>query len=142
MVASRWTWVPSSRDKAAVSASHSCGKRSATVCTGQWCWQSWVPGRVPGAGEGEELGGAPAAAPRRDRALLGRDGAGGQHRVEVSADGGGGQAEPLGQRRCRGRTQLEEQAGDALPRAAVGSSEVRGLPRRNELRGFHNASVP
>jgi hypothetical protein len=34
-VASRCTWTPSSREKTSVSASHSCGKRAATCCTGQ-----------------------------------------------------------------------------------------------------------
>ena len=49
MVASRWTWVPSSRSNARVSASHSCGNSAATCATGQWCWQSWPPGARPGA---------------------------------------------------------------------------------------------
>ena len=35
MVASRWTWTPSSRENARVSTSHSCGNRSATWATGQ-----------------------------------------------------------------------------------------------------------
>jgi hypothetical protein len=43
IVASRWTCVSSSRPSASVSASHSCGNCSATCCTGQWCWHSWVP---------------------------------------------------------------------------------------------------
>ncbi len=45
MVASRWTWLPSSRANTSVSASHSCGNSLATCATGQWCWQSWSPVR-------------------------------------------------------------------------------------------------
>lgn len=43
MVASRWTWVPSSSAKNSVSASHSWGNCSATWATGQWCWHSCSP---------------------------------------------------------------------------------------------------
>jgi hypothetical protein len=45
-VASRWTWVPSSRLKAAVSASQSAGNSAATWATGQWCWQICTPDPV------------------------------------------------------------------------------------------------
>ena len=34
---------PIRRENASVSASHSCGNRSATWATGQWCWQSCSP---------------------------------------------------------------------------------------------------
>src|SRR5699024_487075 len=43
IVAIRCTWVPSSRAKTSVSASHSCGNCSATCATGQWCWHSCSP---------------------------------------------------------------------------------------------------
>jgi hypothetical protein len=43
IVASRCTWVPTSRPITAVSASQSCGNSAATCATGQWCWQSWPP---------------------------------------------------------------------------------------------------
>ena len=43
MVASRCTWLPSTRPIAAVSASHSCGNSWATCETGQCCWHSCSP---------------------------------------------------------------------------------------------------
>ena len=46
--------------KTSVSASQSCGKRSATWATGQWCWQSCSP-----AAEGS----TEAAYPSADSAL-------------------------------------------------------------------------
>ena len=46
MVASRWTWRPSSRPIASVSASHSWGNSWATWETGQCCWHSCSPDRA------------------------------------------------------------------------------------------------
>ena len=46
IVASRCTWVPTSRPITAVSASHSCGNSAATCATGQWCWQSCPPPEI------------------------------------------------------------------------------------------------
>ena len=175
------TWVPSRRENASVSASHSAGNSAATWLTGQWCWQSWTAGppgpstsQQPGAllgaggvegsgvlalevgdpaagervdgvvaggvgevaqrlnrevvvlllegvaaggGEGEDLGGATGASgtvdgvgavrralPRLGEAVL-------DEGVEVAADGGGRQVEPLGERGHGLRPALEQRPG-------------------------------
>jgi hypothetical protein len=46
IVASRCTWVPTSRPITAVSASQSWGNSAATCATGQWCWQSCPPPEI------------------------------------------------------------------------------------------------
>ena len=197
MVASRWTYVPSTRSNARVSASHSCGNSAATCATGQWCWQIWTPaaallrGRsvavggqrrrparrrgwrrvaasvdaaraarrrassarcsanattaclaaglaqvaqrgggevvvgvrergAAGVGERVDAGRAAAAAlGRRARVALGEQAVGDQ-RVEVAADGGGRDAQPLGEGGGGLRAPLEDQPGDGVAGAIVG----------------------
>jgi hypothetical protein len=95
------------------------------------------PVGVAGVGEGVQPGRAPAAAQAVRTRLAGRDGAVGEQRVEVLADRGRRQAQPVGERR-RGRRSEREQAGaDALARPTD-----RCRHRAPELaHAFHNASV-
>ena len=70
---------------------------------------------VPAAvGEGEHLGGAAAAAGSVDPLLAGLDDALGDERVEVAADGGLGEAQPLGQVGGGGRAVVQDGAGDPV----------------------------
>ena len=59
----------------------------------------------------------------------------GDQRVEVAADGGGGEAELLGERRGGLRAALEDEAGDRVAGTAASS------PARARRLEFHNISM-
>jgi hypothetical protein len=82
-----------------------------------------------GLGEGEDLRRAASAAVAVDAGLTGLDGTLGDHLVEVPADRGGRQLQPIGERGCGARTELEDRPGHPLTGGGV------------DLSDFHNTIV-
>ena len=96
-------------------------------------------GCVTGVGELKRLAGRPR--PRRPvlALLAGDDDAVGERGVEMAADAGGRQAEPLGELGDRRRAVLEQRADDSIAGTAVGT---RPAPRSIAgARGFHNVII-
>ena len=86
------------------------------------------PGRcVARVGEGEHPGRSATSARTAHRRVPGDQGAVGEHRVEVLADGSGGEAERLAERGRRGRPALEQQPGDPFPGTPVGEARFHNV---------------
>ncbi len=68
-------------------------------------------------------------------------------RIEMTADSGGADPEPVGDLPCRQRAVLHEQGDDRSPRLPIGVDTMRGgvghgiAPHNITAHGFHNTSV-
>ena len=94
-----------------------------------------------GLGDREDLGGTAAAAGAVDARLAGLDGALGEHVVEVAADGGGGEVQPLARARppCSGRARASSRA--TRSRVGASASAARVLHFHNTIVSLLRAGV-
>ena len=123
-VASRWTWTPSRRENASVSASQNAGNSAATCCTGQCPWHSCTP-----ASGGARLptGRAEAAKPSRVSAATSASA-----RPAGVVAGGGERAAYRSRARRRGCGRSGDRRG--LPACGRGSAAPRGERGRSRTR--------